>query len=212
MLAVEALGPERVHALYMPYIKDDMRKYFDYIYPLENKTGINFHTQWIRGAVINISESINFSESTNIDKVDLGNIMARVRMIFLYSYARRHNLLVLGTSNKSEIMTGYFTKWGDGAADLQPIAHLYKTHVKLIAKELGVPENILQRVPSGEIWEGQTDEGEMGITYEELDSLLYKIEIETDTHGDNLISNNLSKVLQMVGNSGHKRERIPTVR
>jgi len=88
----------------------------------------------------------------------LGNLMARTRMAVLYYYANRDNRLVCGTSNRSEYMLGYCTKYGDNAADLQPLLHLYKTDVYITAKELGIPEPIMKKIPSAGLWEGQSDE------------------------------------------------------
>jgi len=106
------------------------------------------------------------------DKTSKGNIMARVRMIVLYHYARLHDLLVIGTSNKSEYMTGYFTKWGDGSADFYPLIGTYKTEVWELSKALEVPEKIIYKEPSAGFYEGQTDERELGIDYEALDYIL----------------------------------------
>jgi NAD+ synthase len=101
-----------------------------------------------------------------------GNLMARARMIFLYTYSNINNGLVVGTSNKSELLMGYFTKYGDGAADIYPIGDLFKTQVRSLAYEIGIPENIISRPPSAGLVRGQTDEGEMGIPYPILDQVL----------------------------------------
>ena len=100
------------------------------------------------------------------------NLKARLRMSVLYHYANVENLLVVGTGNKTELLTGYFTKWGDGAADIEPLGDLYKTDVIKLAKELGIPKKIIEKPPSAGLWEGQTDEEELGISYEELDRIL----------------------------------------
>lgn len=106
-------------------------------------------------------------------KIRLGNIMARVRMTILFDLAKKNNALVCGTENKTENLLGYFTRFGDAASDIEPIAHLYKTEVKEIAKFLGIPDVIINQAPSANLWEGQTDEGEFGFTYEEADQVLY---------------------------------------
>ena len=106
-----------------------------------------------------------------------GNVKARVRMIVLYYQAQTRNRLVMGTGNKSEALTGYFTKHGDGGVDYQPIGDLYKTQVRALAKHLGVPQHIIDKVPSAHLAPGQTDEGDLGITYEHLDSILLGIEL-----------------------------------
>jgi len=104
------------------------------------------------------------------------NALARLRMVMLYSTAQARGALVAGTSNKSELLTGYFTKWGDGASDVAPIGDLYKTQVRLLAEELGVTEAIRAAPPSAELWEGQTDEAELGLSYTELDRILIGLE------------------------------------
>lgn len=107
-----------------------------------------------------------------LDKVRMGNIMARLRMITLYDQSSKHNALVVGTGNKTELELGYFTMYGDGACAMEPIGHLYKTQVKQLAEYLGVPDEIISKPPSAGLWEGQTDEEELGASYEEIDKIL----------------------------------------
>jgi len=102
----------------------------------------------------------------------LGNIKARIRMIYLYDYSNLFNALVVGTGNKTELMLGYYTLHGDGACALEPIGHLYKTEVFKLAKYLNIPKEIINKPPSAGLWEGQTDEKELGITYKEIDNCL----------------------------------------
>ena len=102
----------------------------------------------------------------------LGNLMARIRMAVLYYHANRDQKIVCGTSNRSEYMLGYCTKFGDNAADLQPLLHLYKTEVYDYAQELGIPESIIKKAPSAGLWEGQSDEEEIGLSYAEIDNSL----------------------------------------
>jgi NAD+ synthase len=110
------------------------------------------------------------------DRTDLGNLAARVRMSVLYAIARGAGRLVAGTGNKSELLTGYFTKYGDGGVDLMPIGDLYKTGVRGLSEELGLPEAIRHRPPSAGLWPGQTDEAELGLPYERLDPILRGLE------------------------------------
>jgi NAD+ synthase len=110
------------------------------------------------------------------DRVSLGNVKARIRMTILYAIARERRRLVAGTGNKSEILLGYFTKYGDGGVDLLPLGDLYKTDVRGIARELALPPAILDRPPTAGLWEGQTDEEELGISYADVDQILYGLE------------------------------------
>lgn len=134
------------------------------------------------------------------------NLKPRLRMATLYFLSNARNYLVAGTGNKSELMVGYFTKWGDGGCDLLPLGGLYKTHVWDLACELGIPDEIISRPPTAGLWPGQTDEGEMGITYAELDATLAAIE-RGDTSSCDPAT--LSKVQAMVERSAHKRALPP---
>lgn len=107
------------------------------------------------------------------DNIRLGNIMARVRMIFLYDLAKKHNALVCGTENRSEYHLGYFTRFGDEASDIEPIQHLYKTQVYQLAMSLGVSKTVIEKKPTAGLWTEQTDEGEFGFSYKEADPVLY---------------------------------------
>ena len=128
-------------------------------------------------------------------------------MSILYAKANEIGGLVLGTGNKSEIMTGYFTKYGDGGADILPIGDLYKTEVRALAKQLKIPQEIIDRPPTAGLWDGQTDESEMGITYELLDKTLFAI-----AHKKSLSkfpANKIKLVKDMISNSSHKRQLPP---
>ncbi|MEK6877669.1 MAG: NAD(+) synthase, partial [Thermoproteota archaeon] len=105
----------------------------------------------------------------------LGNLRARIRSNILYYYANSKNLLVLGSSDRSEYLIGYFTKFGDGAADLLPIVSLYKTQIREFAKSLGVPDSIISKKSSPSLWQGHLAEDEIGLSYEEIDLILYCI-------------------------------------
>lgn len=111
--------------------------------------------------------------TSEVKRLRLGNIMARVRMIVLYDLAKKHNGLVCGTENKSEFYLGYFTRFGDEASDIEPIRHLYKTQIYSLAKYLNVPQNIIDLPPTAGLWAGQTDEGDFGFSYKEADIVLY---------------------------------------
>jgi len=146
-------------------------------------------------------------------RVASGNLLARVRMVLLYLEANQHNLLVVGTGNKSELLTGYFTKFGDGAADLLPIGDLYKTQVRELAEVLGVPGRIRRLVPTDGLYPGQTDEGELGITYERLDSILLGFELGLDRHRisgrTGIPKPDLDRILKRIRSTVHKRHLPP---
>ncbi|HYB79810.1 MAG TPA: NAD+ synthase [Thermoplasmata archaeon] len=110
------------------------------------------------------------------DRVSLGNVKARIRMTVEYAIARERHRLVAGTGNKSELLLGYFTKYGDGGVDLLPIGDLYKTDVRAIAEQLDLPAVVRERPPTAGLWEGQTDEEELGISYHDLDQILNGLE------------------------------------
>jgi len=134
------------------------------------------------------------------------NVKPRLRMITLYYLAQSRNYLVLGSGNRTELKVGYFTKHGDSGVDLLPLGDLYKTQVWELARELGVPQEVVERPPSAGLWPGQTDEGEMGITYRELDRVLAAIEAG-DTAG--IKPATLEKVQEMIARSTHKRAMPP---
>ncbi len=134
------------------------------------------------------------------------NIKPRLRMIALYYLAQSRRYLVLGSGNKSEISVGYFTKYGDGGVDLLPLGGLYKTQVWELARELGVPPEVVNRPPTAGLWPGQTDEGEMGITYRELDRILAAMEKGDVADVDPAA---LEKVRRMMVTSEHKRRMPP---
>ena len=135
-----------------------------------------------------------------------GNLKARLRMTVWYYFANSRNYLVVGAGNKSEIMVGYTTKYGDGGVDILPLGSLLKKQVRELARELGVPDEIIAKPPSAGLWEGQTDEGEMGISYDELDSILVAIESGDD---DECNQESLARVRAMMAASQHKRDAIP---
>lgn len=131
-----------------------------------------------------------------------GNIKPRLRMIALYYFANNLNYLVCGTGNKSELSVGYFTKYGDGGVDILPIGDLLKKEVVVLARRLGIPEAIISKPPSAGLWSGQTDEGEMGITYAELDDF---IERSQKKKKQSLGGSKSAKIKKMIMLSGHKR-------
>ena len=129
---------------------------------------------------------INMKENKNMSDIRKGNVMARIRMIILYDESARENALVMGTGNRTEILLGYTTLFGDSACAINPVGDLYKTQLRDLAKYLGVPQVIIDKKPSADLWIGQTDEGELGYTYEEIDKYLYKM-IDEKKSGEDLI-------------------------
>jgi NAD+ synthase len=134
------------------------------------------------------------------------NLKPRLRMLILYYFANKLNYLVAGTGNKSELTIGYFTKHGDGGVDLLPLGGLLKTEVWPLAKELKVPSSIIEKPPSAGLWEGQTDENEMGITYKELDKTITAIETGNYKGINKSVLSKVNKLLQC---SAHKKSQIP---
>ncbi len=140
----------------------------------------------------------------------LGNLRARIRSNIIYYYANLKNLLVLGTSDKSEYHIGYFTKFGDGSADILPIVSLYKTQIRELAKTIGVPNSIISKKSSPNLWEDHDAEDEIGISYEEIDSALYcildkKLSVDETIQKTGMPRKSVEKIYQMYQNTQHKR-------
>lgn len=144
-----------------------------------------------------------YPEGSDIAKA---NLKPRLRMAILYYFANTLDYLVAGTGNKSELCVGYFTKYGDGGVDILPLGGLLKTEVRKLAKYLGVPDEIIERQPTAGLWVSQTDEAEMGITYDELDKVLAIIEKKRKGALDKVC---LLKVKKMIEDSKHKRDKLP---
>jgi NAD+ synthase len=160
-----------------------------------------------------IVPALNTFRSFKLDKISIGNLTARLRMVALYAKANNMNGIVLGTGNKSEILTGYFTKYGDAGVDILPIGELYKVNVWGLAEHVGVPRKLIDKVPSAGLWAGQTDEGEMGVTYKELDSILY-LRFDKELESEEIVQRGHSResvdhVLRLVRKTQHKRDPIP---
>ncbi len=167
VLAVEALGAENVLVVRMPY-KASSKDSLNHAQLLIDQLGVQSKT-------IEITDMVEplFKLDPQISKIRMGNIMARERMIVLYDQSEVFKGLVIGTSNKTEILLGYSTHYGDSASAMNPIGDLYKTQVRQLSRALNIPAPIIDKPPSADLWEGQTDENELGFTYEEVDKLLY---------------------------------------
>lgn len=166
-LAAEALGAENVLALSLPY-KSSTPDSSQHAKMVIETLGVQSLTIPITGMVDALID--NFPE---INRIRQGNIMARVRMIVLFDQSEAFHGLAVGTGNKTEILLGYTTLYGDSACAINPLGDLYKTQVRQLGKAIGIPQVILDKPPTADLWLGQTDEGELGFTYEEVDQLLY---------------------------------------
>jgi len=210
-----AIGEKKVKALIMPAPGSS---------PEDREIAQRFAEELgIEYSVIDIASTVNALESMLIPeggegtRTAAGNIRARVRMIVLFHTAAVEKRVVMGTSNKSELLTGYFTKFGDGGADFSPIGDLYKTQVRELGRALGLPDYILKRRPSAGLWAGQTDEGELGMDYRTLDTVLYGIETlktcKKISEETGIPIEQVRKVEEMVKRSVHKRKMplIPKV-
>jgi len=190
-LCVKALGRKQVFGVLMPYgSQSDIQDSFSVV----TRLSIKYFQKDIKPIV----DQFKIADS----KFVKANIMSRVRMTILYAYANHQNGLVIGTTNKSEMAVGYFTKFGDGGCDLEPIANLYKKEVFEIAKILNVPKDIITKKPSAGLWNDQTDEDEFGFTYSDLDRFL---------EGETLTPVIESKIKFLIDNSKHKRCLPPTI-
>ena len=165
-LAVHALGKKKVLGILMPQLGVTPKEDLEDADELTALLGIE--TEYLK--MNHIADM--FANYIPLEKTIIGNTLARARMTILYAWAHHLNRRVLGTSDKSEIAIGFFTKHGDGAADLLPLANLYKTDVRKLAQELGLPKRIYEKPSSPALWEGQTAESEIGFSYEDIDAML----------------------------------------
>ncbi|HOC81249.1 MAG TPA: NAD(+) synthase [Bacilli bacterium] len=196
-LTIKAVGRDKLHALLMPIDS----------HPSDLQDGIELCEKFnISHEIIDLSETYHtliknyrFQDDDNA-RLALNNTKVRLRMVTLYAFAQARGALVLGTDNADEIHVGYFTKYGDGAADLVPIAELTKGEVYEAAKMLGVPGSIINRTPTAGLFQGQTDEGELGVTYAQLDDYLLGKEVSEK------VKNRIEHLHRI---SEHKRNPIP---
>ena len=202
-LCVDALGTQRVLTVHMPD-KVTPEEDTDDVKTLSEELGVELR-------IIPIDDFVNeFKNKLWIkNKNSVANIKARIRMLILYALANEENRLVVGTSNKSELLVGYFTKYGDGASDLAPIGDLYKTQVRMLAEKIGIPQKIIDKKPSANLLPGQYDEEEMGILYDLLDRILYGLELglreEDIVNYTGASPDVVRRVIEMHRKSRHKR-------
>lgn len=173
-LAARAIGGENVFGLMLPEEETRDSKDVEHARIVAKKFKLKITECDITPTLEAFYRSIPIFDPSK--KVSKGNVKARMRMIYLYYYANRFNILVCGSSDKSETMVGYFTKWGDVASDISPIMDLYKTQVRRLGQHIGVPEEIVKKPPSPALWPRQTAEEELGVKYELLDLILHGLE------------------------------------
>lgn len=180
-LAAQALGAENVVGLILPYRTSNPASRAD--------AELVARELGMPTRVIDITPMVDpyLAQFAKGDERRRGNVMARARMVVWYDQSEEFRALVIGTSNKTEMLLGYTTQFGDGAAAILPIADLYKCQVRQLARAVGVPENIIDKAPSADLWQGQTDEGELGFTYDQADAILYRL-VDERRHIDDVIA------------------------
>ena len=207
-LAAKALGPENVCGIRMPY-STSSEETMDHGSLVAHELGIRMMT-------VPIAEPIDayFRQFPDASRLRRANKMARERMTVLYDQSAAQDALVIGTSNKTELLIGYGTIHGDMASALNPIGDLYKTQVRTLSSSMGVPEAIIRKNPTADLWVGQTDEAELGFTYAEVDRLLMRM-VDERARVDDLIADGfdpafVTKIAKMVQASHYKR-RLPLI-
>lgn len=207
-LATRSLGPGRVHAVMMPYRTSSPASLADAKFCVE--------ALGIESSLIPVTPQIDayFQQFPDANPLRRGNKMARERMSILYDFSAQMGALVLGTSNKTELLLGYGTQHGDLASGINPIGDLYKTQVRQLSRFLGVPKQILEKPPSADLWENQTDEKELGFTYEEVDKLLFLL-VDRRYTREELLAEGFSgsfidTVVRRISRNQYKR-RIPLI-
>jgi NAD+ synthase len=218
-LTVEALGPGSVYGVVMPS-KSNSKQNMDDAIQVAKTLKINYNVIEIDSIVDEIQHCVQASSaSVKFQKESanktIGNIGGRVRAVLLYTIANSNSALVVGTGNKTEFLTGYFTKYGDGAVDFHPIANLYKCQVRQLSNYIGVPTKYISKPPTAGLWEGQTDEKEIGMDYDTLDSILF-LSVEKNKNPETISAELQIKkeLVTLVGNlyinSEHKRNLPPS--
>lgn len=198
-IATEALGPKNVSGLIMPNEGlTDPQNVVD-AEEWARTLGIQYFIIPIN-PFLEVYKELAWEASVLADM----NLNARVRAVILYHFANTHDAIVLGTGNKSELMLGYFTKYGDGACDVEVIGNLYKSEVWTMAEAIGVPAKIVNKVPSAELIKGQTDEEELGMSYSEADAILKRLE-----RGEKAENEAAQKLLRRLNANRHKTELPP---
>jgi NAD+ synthase len=208
-LLVDAVGPDRVTGLILPADPSNAENIAD-ARELCEGLGVEYRVTDIQPLV----DDLTAASPGDLPKTAYGNAQARIRMTLLFQAANAEDLLVVGPNNRSELLIGYFTKYGDGAADVAPLADLYKTEVFDLARLVGVPDHIVEKTPTAELWEGQTDPGELGAPYETIDPIL-RAYVDDDRAVSDIVDltdadrDLVEQFVEMYETSQHKRERPP---
>ena len=204
----DALGKENVLAIMMPYKSSNPDSL--------NHAKLVVEDLKINAKSIEITDMIDayFKNEKEASSLRMGNKMARERMSILFDYSSKENALVVGTSNKTEIYLGYSTQFGDSACALNPIGDLYKTNIWDLSRYLKIPNELIEKKPSADLWEGQTDEQEMGLTYKEADQVLYRM-LEENKTVEEVLAEGFNKdlvdnIVRRMNRSEYKR-RMPLI-
>ena len=204
----DALGKENVLAIMMPYKSSNPDSL--------NHAKLVIEDLKINSKTIEITDMIDayFKNEKEATSLRMGNKMARERMSILFDYSSKENALVVGTSNKTEIYLGYSTQFGDSACALNPIGDLYKTNIWDLSRYLKIPNELIEKKPSADLWEGQTDEQEMGLTYKEADQVLYRM-LEENKTVEEVLAEGFNKdlvdnIVRRMNRSEYKR-RMPLI-
>lgn len=198
-LAVRALGPDRVFGLILP--DSSVTPKMDIRHAVGLAKGLKIKYKIIELKDIKKQLLLGLPK----DRLARGNLLVRLRMILLYYYAAILNGLVLGTGDKSEISLGYFTKYGDGAVDLLPIADIYKTQLRSLARYLSIPREVIDKKSSARLWKGHTAEGEIGINYDDIDNILDKLNRKSPIL-ESRLKKKAAKVKELIEKNKHKQE------
>lgn len=210
ILSAEALGGDNVLAIFMPEERMRGSGNAEDVGRLTSDLGVGLKEIGITPILRTVKEQID-EDST---KIADANLRPRIRMVILYYYANLLDYLVIGATNKSELKAGYFTKYGDGAADLLPLGSLYKTQVRELAGEIGCPREIIEKKPSAGLWRGQTDEEELGLPYEKIDRIYAGFElgfgVDEIAYALEIEESEVEGFLRRREDTAHKLKRPPT--
>ena len=210
-LSACAIGHENVLGILLPVRNLTPEQDGDDAIDIADRLGIEYRVIEISGILQSFSGLIpDYDPGAAVSN---GNLIARTRMCVLYYYANLLNRIVIGTGNRTELLLGYATKYGDSGVDIEPLGDLYKTEVFELARYLGVPERIIEKPPSARLWAGQTDEGELGMRYQEIDRILRMLVDENlsseEVAARGVPEDSVSRITDLIRTSEHKRHAPP---